>query len=502
MTKHHRRALVVGAAVLLGAGSCTTNEPVIHKLKPDIVVGTLSDLEDTVDFGDVTVLYDDTQSFTVINAARGALKISDIHVEDNDDNVFTIEWDPVEAADLGEDESITVTVNFAPATYAVYERDLIIESNDENKARKKVHLIGEGVDGPIPDIAVDRLSVDFGDVGAFSTKTDWFTIDNVGDGDLVISTIGQSGSGAFTVVNGTGEQTISANNEKQVLIEYAPEVDSGDSATLTINSNDPDEAAVEVTLVGNGGSDDDYPIAVIDCDEMVRPLDRVDLDGRNSYDPGGGEIVKYEWTLAVQPSGSTSEVINDNTDYATLFIDTAGSWQVDLQVTNDVGLISAPAQCHMQAVPEDKIHVELSWDTGDTDLDLHLVQEGGSFFDSRQDCCWCNKNPNWGESGSSDDPLLALDNIVGYGPEDLTVDAPEDGDYHVKVHYFKDLQGSGNVTTATVKIYLNGVEVDGSPFGQTLTHNQVWDVGYIRWPSAVFAEVAVDTYAAGRRNCQ
>ena len=185
---------------------------------------------------------------------------------------FSVEWDPVEAAELGEDQSITVKASFAPTTYAIYERDLLIESNDPDSPIKKVHLVGEGVDGPIPDISIDVLSVDFGDVGAFGSKTEWFTINNVGDGNLTISTIDSAGSGKFRVVNGTGSQVIEANGDSTVLIEYSPDTDAGDSGTLTIHSNDPDEPAVDVVLVGNGGSDDDYPVAVIDCDENVRPL--------------------------------------------------------------------------------------------------------------------------------------------------------------------------------------------------------------------------------------
>jgi hypothetical protein len=394
---------------------------------------------------------------------------------------------------------MVVNVAFTPATYAVYERELTIETNDPDTPAYRVMLTGEGVDGAIPDISVDRSSVDFGDVSAGDSKVEWFTITNDGDGDLDISSIAQTGSGAFTPQTPLSGQTLAPGSSYQVILSYDPDVETGDSGALTITSNDPDEEEVEVLLVGNGGSEDEYPQAVIECDPVVRPLTTHDLDGRGSYDPQGGDLVSYQWFLYDQPDGSTSELVNDNTDFATLFIDTAGDWEVGLQVTNSVGLTSAPARCAFDAIPEDKIHVELSWNTGDTDLDLHLVQEGYTFFDDQGDCSWCNKNPNWGSSGGADDPLLALDNIVGYGPEDLTIDEPADGDYHVKVHYFKDLLGSGATTTATVKVFLNG-ELAGE-YSKNLTHNQVWDVGYIRWPQAVFAAVDVDPYAAPRRNC-
>ena len=468
----------------------------LNTLEPDIAVTTLSGVEDTVVFGEVTVLTTEELPLSVVNAGRAALEIKDIRIADNDDGVFEATWG---AEELGVDEDMVVSVAFTPATYAVYERELTIETNDPDRPGYTVMLTGEGVDGAIPDISVDRGSVDFGDVPAGESKVEWFTITNDGDGDLEIDSIAQTGSGAFTPQTPLSGQTLAPGSSYQVILSYDPDVETGDSGSLTITSNDPDEGEVEVLLVGNGGSEDEYPQAVIECDPVVRPLTTHDLDGRGSYDPQGNGLVSYQWFLYDQPSGSTSALVNGNTDFATLFIDTAGEWEVGLQVTNSVGLTSAPARCAFDAIPEDKIHVELAWNTGDTDLDLHLVQEGSTFFDNQGDCSWCNKNPNWGGSGGADDPLLALDNIVGYGPEDLTIDEPADGDYHVKVHYFKDLLGSGAVTTATVRVFLNG-ELAGE-YSRNLTHNEVWDVGYIRWPQAVFAAVDVEPYAAPRRNC-
>ncbi|MEC7946095.1 MAG: choice-of-anchor D domain-containing protein [Myxococcota bacterium] len=493
---HRHPGRVLAVLPLLLSGCNGGPEVNLQQLNPDIAVTTLSGVEDTVVFGEVTVLYTDELPISVVNAGRASLDILDIRIADNDDGVFEATWG-VEA--LAVDEDTIVNVRFTPATYAVYERQLTIETNDPDTPAYTVTLTGEGVDGAIPDISVDRASVDFGAVAAGDSKVEWFTITNAGDGDLDIDSIEQTGSGAFSPQTPLTGQTLAPGSSYQVILAYDPDVETGDSGTLTIHSNDPDEGSVEVLLVGNGGSEDEYPQAVIECDPVVRPLTTHDLDGRGSYDPQGQGLVSYQWMLYGQPDGSTAALVNDNTDFATIFIDTAGPWEVGLQVTNSVGLTSAPARCAFDSIPEDKIHVELAWNTGDTDLDLHLVQEGFPFFDSQGDCSWCNKNPNWGTAGGADDPLLALDNIVGYGPEDLTIDEPADGDYHVKVHYFKDLLGSGAVTTATVKVFLNG-ELAGE-YSRNLSHNEVWDVGYIRWPQAVFAAVDVAPYAAPRRNC-
>ena len=36
---------------------------------------------------------------------------------------------------------------------------------------------------------------------------------------------------------------------------------------------------------------------------------------------------------------------------------------------------------------------------------------------------------------------------------------------------------------------------------KTMTHNEVWDVGYVRWPSAVFVEQDTDLYKPDTRAC-
>ena len=94
---------------------------------------------------------------------------------------------------------------------------------------------------------------------------------------------------------------------------------------------------------------------------------------------------------------------------------------------------------------------------------------------------------------------MALDNRLGLGPENIELEAPQDGNYYVKVHYFEDDGGAG-ATTATVKIWLSGEKV--SERSMVLTENQVWDVGYIRWPEGVFAVLDDVESAGSNRACE
>jgi hypothetical protein len=104
---------------------------------------------------------------------------------------------------------------------------------------------------------------------------------------------------------------------------------------------------------------------------------------------------------------------------------------------------------------------QLTWDTGPTnsDIDLHLVQPGGTTNSVTSDCFYFDCTPfdtplDWGAAGATGNPSLDVDNTSGYGPENITLSGPESGTYRVIVRNFNGVAA----THATVKIYFNDVE--------------------------------------------
>jgi len=341
--------------------------------------------------------------------------------------------------------------------------------------------------------------VDFGSTMPGTPAVRWFTVTNRGDDDLRISGTTQSGSGTFTVEGSIDGDALPPGQSSQVIVIYNPTALTGDNGSLVIESDDPDEPSVTVTFLGNGGGDFDYPVAVIDGPATAVPRETLTLDGSDSYDPAGYTPLTYHWTLEEVPEGSAAgDVFLLQTDQAFLQTDLAGDYAVTLQVENTLGILSAPARYRVTAIPEEQLHVELSWNTPAADLDLHLLNGEGSFFINPDDCNWCNRTPRWGESGSGDDPRLDIDDLYGYGPENINVDTPAEDTYAVKVHYFED-NGDGDVV-ATVKIYTYGI-LQGR-FSKILRRNQVWDVADIRWPDGAVLEGTSSPYTAPRRGCQ
>lgn len=468
--------------------ACSSPDSNIQKLSPDITAAPGS-----VEFGDVVVLYSDTQQVQILNAGKAPLDVADIRVS-GEDGVFAV---TPSTFSIDESESIALDVTFAPPTYGEYRGALRLESNDPDSPFYLVDLTGNGVDGPVPDIDFDTLSLDFGQVTVGDTSRRYFTILNNGDGPLTLGTLASTGSSAFRLVADPSGQTIAGGGYLAVLVDYEPELEGGDNAALAIPSDDPDEAESQVILLGNGGGDFGYPVAAIDCPSKVDPPITVDLDGTASTDPNGFLPLTWKWKLVDSPSGSTSDILDDDASFTSLFADLAGDYEVQLTVTNSVGIESEPAVCQFKGKPDSSLHVELVWNTGDSDVDLHLIQDGYDFLETPGDCCWCNPNPSWGETSSSDDPELSLDNRVGYGPENIRVDDPYLGRYFVKVHYFED--SGGGTTTATVRWWLDGeLEAEVS---ENITHNRVWDVGFVDWPEGAITMQANSLWKPDSKEC-
>ncbi len=466
----------------------------VQKQYPDITVSP-----QTLDFGDVVVDYDSVLPISIQNTGRAPLTVSDVRFDGSRSGAFTI-------ADLGEDgleieagDVAEVDITFAPPTYLPYTDNILVLSDAPEEEEVTVRLFGEGVDGPVPDIAVDTMVVEFDEVYVNTQDVQILQITNEGEGDLVIDQATISGSDLFELESPLTGQTITGGSSMSVLLGYTPDDEEGEHATLTLTSNDPDESPLEITLLGNGGGDFAYPVADFPCPTDVATLDRLNFDGGDSYDPNGNEPLDFYWSLVQKPEGSDAELEQDG-DQAEMVVDLAGFYTVELIVENTVGIYSETASCTFEAIPTDRIHVELIWNTNESDLDLHMVKSGYKLFDPDDpgngyedggDVCYCNQLPLWGDlSDYTDDPTLDLDDRWGMGPENINIEDPAEDEYTVWVHYFSN--NGGGTTTATVRVYLEGELVD-EQYG-LMDGEDLWEVGTIYWPDGgwVYADKTVD----------
>ncbi len=212
------------------------------------------------------------------------------------------------------------------------------------------------------------------------------------------------------------------------------------------------------------------PVAVcgVTPNPVSPPFESATWIGDDSYDPDGGSIIDYSWSLLAVPGGSTATLpVGTSANRYPFTPDMAGDYIGQLIVTNDAGLESEPCEVILNSTPAENLWVEMYWELPNDDMDLHLIAPGGTYNDYATDCFYANCTPSmewiydmdWGIAGyEGDDPSLDLDDINNTGPENINILDPQtDGIYKVIVHDYQgstpDVYGPNEVT---VNIYLNG----------------------------------------------
>jgi hypothetical protein len=260
---------------------------------------------------------------------------------------------------------------------------------------------------------------------------------------------------------------------------------------------DPDDGGVGGDIDDTGDTGDNpvegEPLANAGPDQLVKPLDWVQLDGRASTDPNNLYPLTFQWTVVSVPSGSQATLLDRASATPRFWADLAGDYTFELTVRNSAGVWdSTPDRVTVTAEPTDGFYVQMSWDNG-TDQDLHLMRSGARIYQRPGDCNYCNMNPSWGTSSSLDDPSLDYDTIDGYGPETITIEAPSPDAYTIAVIYYGEggspyCNWSCPATTATVRLFMNGVEAKS--WTRTLRDaGEVWMVASVDWPSQRISDI-------------
>ncbi len=190
-----------------------------------------------------------------------------------------------------------------------------------------------------------------------------------------------------------------------------------------------------------------------------------------------------------QPSASVIKLGSNPAPKVKLVVNNAGKYTIRMDMKDEAGTPAcAPAIRDVIVVPDDMLHVELTWDTpGDptktdtgllpgtttpvgSDMDLHLAhpdalkvtkpaqyQNGKEdpFFVKCYDCFTVNNVTQWGDLNSKDDDAhIDLDDWDGWGPENINIHTPEENIfYFIGVHYYND--SKYGPSTPHINVYLN-----------------------------------------------
>jgi sugar lactone lactonase YvrE len=218
---------------------------------PDISVTPSS-----LDYGDVER---DTssapQTVTIRNVGGADLIVDDITIGGGASSEFQITSMPALPVTIVAGDSVPVEVIYSPLDLGGDSDTLVIDNRDPDEPLVTVSLSGNGIDPlpDVPDIDVTPLTLDYGPVVRFGSSVRSVRIDNVGTLDLNVSDIRIVGNPSeFEITSNPSPVTIVVGDFVTVEVTYSPLDLGGDSDTLEIVSDDPDEPTVTVALSGSG----------------------------------------------------------------------------------------------------------------------------------------------------------------------------------------------------------------------------------------------------------
>lgn len=493
------RRIVALALLPTALADCRCEEP-LHAVVPEIAIGHPDDDAFSVcatervrdcahDFHDVAVGQAKLLRFTIDNPSRTTLAVSAVTI----DGPASFALDGDAAGVVAPDGRAVVTVRFAPDVEGPATARVVVASDAGNVEEDVVvELRGTGV-VPLPaaaPVVVVRPDVcDFGAVGVGVQARCTLSIENAGDAPLIVSSLTFTDDTPADVFGRDAlvlPAVVQPGTATSATFGALPPSTAEVRGTLIIATDDPAAAQVEVPFVVRGATtptavarvESIDGVAVTAASPPVEPLDDVVLTGVDSVaGEGGASITAWSWTIVEQPAESTvvlatpdavaTGFVFDSAAGEVAGLDVAGTFRVRLTVTDSLGGASAnDAVVTLNAVPTGGVHVQLTWSTPSNDLDLHLGNGFNVNWCSQQDCYYGNcmdSGPNWdGVAGfTAGDPVLDIDDLQGFGPENIVLEEPVDGSYIVGVHSFSG-QGQGPGFTpadATVKIYVGGALV-------------------------------------------
>ncbi len=230
------------------------------------------------------------------------------------------------------------------------------------------------------------------------------------------------------------------------------------------------------------------PIAVTGPSHQVKRNAEIELDGNASYDPDDEEaVLDFAWSVGGNPEQALVNLSNPGTANPTFSADLLGNYVIDLMVVDEDGQPSLnPASTVVEILPWEDMELLLSWDKPDVDLDLHLLNETGTYF-GVGDCFFANPQPDWGTQGElTDDPLLLGDDEGTGAGEVIVLDQPEEQVYTVMVAYHSTRDAQNPFTIPTLSVRAEGQEIANVTGPRLTSEGTVWIAGTLEWPSLTF----------------
>ena len=387
---------------------------------------------------------------------------------------------------------------------------------------------------PVDCGTTSPLAVDFGRVATGGITICALEVRNLGTRELFFDNVEfidreePADSAPEAALNITGiiptpdtplRPTSAENPPLSLRLTFSPDALGRYAGTIRFQTSDPDEPTVDVPVVGLGVTGPTCVARIKSVNGVdavgggvnVEPLDDVVLttEGSTPATPDGA-IVATSWTLEERGPDSTVILSSPNTtETGFVFanrrgLDVAGRYEACAQVTDELGTASQNRCCvDFEAIPSQSFLVQLTWAQSTGDMDLHVTKKGGTggycvtslgggssgvdapfttgSCGANTDCGYYNCRttdssfPDWdGVAGrTTGDPSLDIDDLTGFGPENINVDLAVPGSYGFGATTF-----SSGTFLMTMRIFVFG-RLAGE-WQEEIT-SDFWEVGLIHF---------------------
>ncbi len=502
------------------------------------------------DFGKVGLAEAASTTVVCINQGKADLQMSDIKLLGSLPVSISMGGVTLDAATqlpatttvtIAAEESLTITGVITSLT-SEQKMAAILRFATNDPSKPQIDLTWQA-NASGPCVSLSKTTVDFGLTQVGASAVQELQIKSCGADDLSITgaEITQGSEQGFAVgfattcFSGVAPTAAAPVAVPQGLscslqvIYTAPQLGAISAGKLTVHTSAGDRM---VLLAGKGETQVSCPKACMALKNLadsspvigqaVIPQTQLVLDAGCST-PGstGQAIVKYKWSISQPPDSYAVLTPSDAVKSPQFQPNSAGAYTVTLDVIDAADVHAcAPATYKLNVTPDDKLHIELTWDTpGDadktdvgidakgkkadgsyagTDLDLHLAnalaedQAGQKDYDKNgvadpwfavcYDCSVFNGYPDWDEFGNYlDNPKLDRDDKDGWGPEIIYIKEPPAGAvYSIGVLY--NAAHSFGKSIPTVRVFVDGeLQAMTSKVGPEMVEGDLWCAGQVSW---------------------
>jgi subtilisin family serine protease len=172
---------------------------------------------------------------------------------------------------VGESETINVVLNTESLNEGLNKQILSIISNDPHKPTATVHIDANITSGGVPNLSLDRNTINFGTVFRGSTQNQIVELSNSGNKNIDIASANLTGS-AFSIPSATYPIEVKAKTAQYIDVAFATDQLGLFEETLTIT--DENGAEYTANVIGEVLPE---PTISVDVDEIDETVDAGEL---------------------------------------------------------------------------------------------------------------------------------------------------------------------------------------------------------------------------------